>query len=576
MRNAGIQLRVSDLLYAFLKRWKIIISLAVVGFVFGLMLSGMSYVQESSSSFNISGSVIITTKAYGKYLGGSDGPNYYDFHLPSDMFDTIRYILRSDRVMENVLNTQHLVGYRTNALRNNLTVSQYNSTAIMTISLNWYDAEEGIAIWDALVDTTNQVLPDTMQLGYLERINYPTAAVTAASNFNKTMPAFLAIVGFGAGLAYAVIELLMRPTLTNLKDVENVFGLETLGIIPRDNEYFKHRLSVLVQQDKSASVISQNFSAIAYILQNRLGIKEDHHCFYVTSAIEQEGKTTIAAQLGIQLSDMEQRTLLIDFDIKNPSLGSVFLDKVDYSHSLNALYRGEVTIDEALTTLTGYLDLLPMVLEHNAINMDSVIVELIEKLKQRYKYIIIDAPPVGKVSETLSLNQVANTVLFVIGYDTSTIPEIQGSLEKLEKTGVRVLGCIVNAAQTSQSKGIGKEEFKKRSKKSSSKGKLNPFTPPEDSKDEKPIDGLLSNGKKRKKASRKKDSAAKKKNRGETIEEIRPNAVPSGPRNVMEDLLEDSVGKENGESTLWEAFKKMDAENQKKPAPADDSPVGPQ
>ncbi len=142
---------------------------------------------------------------------------------------------------------------------------------------------------------------------------------------------------------------------------------------------------------------------------------------------------------------MEHKTLLIDFDIRNPSLGALFMDKVDYTHSLNALYRGEATEEDAITPLTGYLDLLPAVLEHNAMSMDGTVTELIQRLREKYEYIILDSAPVGEASETLSLNRVANTVLFVIGYDSTPLPVIQSALEKLDKSGIRVLGCVVNA-----------------------------------------------------------------------------------------------------------------------------------
>ena len=72
----------------------------------------------------------------------------------------------------------------------------------------------------------------------------------------------------------------------------------------------------------------------------------------------------------------------------------------------------------------------------SSLNMDNL----------EYDYVIIDAPPVGVVADTLSLNQIVSTVLFVIKYDGPTHQEIQDSLEKLNKSGIHVLGCVVNAA----------------------------------------------------------------------------------------------------------------------------------
>ena len=62
MRNGGIQLRISDLLFAVQKRWKIIVALTFIGGVFGMLLSGMTYVQSSLATYDISGSMAINTR----------------------------------------------------------------------------------------------------------------------------------------------------------------------------------------------------------------------------------------------------------------------------------------------------------------------------------------------------------------------------------------------------------------------------------------------------------------------------------------------------------------------------------
>ena len=464
MGNGGIQLRISDLLFAVQKRWAIIVALTFIGGLFGVLLTGMSYVQSSLASYNISGTMAINTlRADGTYLYGDDAPSQNDFHLAEDMVDTVIYMLRSVRVLNEVINREELLGVDYTDIRSGMSVTSYNGTQILEMTINWSNDEEGKAIWNAIVDCANELMPETLQIGHLAVINQCTAILVGVGGMGKTVPIFLAMLGFVAGLGFAIMELLMHPTLINVKDVETVFGLETIGLIPRDEAHFKKKGSILVNDEATSSVVTQNYSAAAYILRNRLGTKEKHHCFYVTSATNREGRSTVAANLAIQLSDMEHHTLLVDFDTKNPSLGALFMNNVDYEHSLNALYRGEITEQEAITTLTGYLDILPSVLEYNSVSLDGMVIDLIKKLSERYEYVILDAPPVGKESDTLSLNQIANTVLYVVGYDNATIPAIQDALEKLDKSGIRVLGCVVNNVQGIRYRDLGsKDDARKR------------------------------------------------------------------------------------------------------------------
>lgn len=455
MESGGVQIRVRDMLFVLQKRWKMILSLTLVGLVFGVLLFAMTYVQDSIRSYEASGSFAISTQNHsdGVYINGSQVANNNDFHLAEDMVDAVSYVLRSNRVLEQVIQQQGLLGTTVDELRSNLSITQYQATQIVEMRFIWRTAEEAQSIWQAIIDIANQSIPAALQLGQLIVINAPEVRQSSIAGAGKLLPVLLTMMGFCCGVGIALMELILRPKLTNPRDAETMFGLETIGIIPQDGWFFRSRQgSLLTNSGPDRSNVLQNYSAAAYILRNRLGTKEQHHCFYVTSTTSGEGKSTVAANLAVQLSDMEHRTLLIDFDTRNPSLGSLFMDKVDYIHSLNALYHGDATEEDAITPLTGCLDLLPAVLEHNAMILDGAITEMIQRLTDRYEYIIMDSAPVGEVSETLSLNRVANTVLYVIKYDSTPLPAIQNALEKLDKSGIRVLGCVVNAVGNGGSK----------------------------------------------------------------------------------------------------------------------------
>lgn len=550
MRSSGIQLRVSDLLFAIQKRWRIILALTFVGLLFGLLLSGMTYIQATLQSYSISGSFAITTRdGEGRYLGGMQYPAQSDFTLPETMGDAVIYVMRSDASLSQVINDCELLGVNATDIRGALNIRQYNGTQILEMTLSWQSDEEGLAIWNEIIETANELLPDTLQFGQLAIINPPESRLNATGASGMSLWIFLAGLGFMAGLGFAVMELLMHPTLTNVKDAESMFGLETLGMIPRDNAYFRGLTSMLTESSAGTSEVVQNYSAVAYIIRNRLGVRDKHHCFYVTSAIKREGRSTVAAELAVQFSDMEHRTLLIDFDMRNPSLGTLFMNNVDYNHSLNALYRGDINESEAITHLTGYLDILPMVLEHNTVPIDNMIVDLVERLKQNYEYVIMDAPPVGTESDTLSLNQLANTVLFVLGYDQATIPEIQAALEKLDKSGMRVLGCVINGVQSNLFKGQNDKNKKKpsrgqRRKKTLAEEKFGDIKVGDQAED-KPVEGLLNvsanpapeesarDGKRRNKLFGKKT--------GEEAASDEPAAQPAAERrNVLDDLANEA------------------------------------
>ena len=367
------------------------------------------------------------------------------------------YVMKSERVLREAAESVRIVDPDPVAIARNLDIERYNETQIIEISLKWHDADTGIRLMNAILDTSREVLPKTLMVGSVSTIDEPQAEYIMGMGGLSHIWLITGVMGFIMGAGMAMLELIMRPTLLNLKDVENVFGLETMGIIPNDQEYFRDGRVILEKDGMTDSAVRQNFTSAAYILQNRLGLKDETCRFYVTSAEEGEGKSTVAANLAVQLSDMEKKVLLVDLNTRNPRLGSMFLHSVDYSRTLNALYKGETDPLEAVISLTGYLDLLPSVLERNAIPMDGQVVDFIRGLEKDYDYVIIDTPSVGQVSDVLSLNQIAQAVLFVIRYDDVALPMIQNAIDKLDKSGIRILGCVVNAAQKTGGKYFGGE-----------------------------------------------------------------------------------------------------------------------
>lgn len=441
-----IRIRGSDILFALKKHWKLIVVATVAGTLFGLMLTAMTYVQSSLVIYKINGSFSVSARnEMGYFTGNGTSATSADYTLSEDMVPAIRYVLNSRRVIGTVIEDEKLIGVKTSDISSNLSLVQYGETQIIDMSLIWRSPEEGVAIWNSIVNAGNRFIPKALQLGTLVVINEPMATQMGVSREGPNLAVLLSGLGLLAGMGIAIISLLLHPTLNNLKDVDTVLGMETIGIIPQSLNWSEQNGDIMSRTRNSEA--AENFRAAAYILRNRLGTKEKHHCFYVTSTTAKEGKSAVAANIAIQLAEMECRTLLIDFDARNPDIGNMFLPEIDYTATLNAIYRGEANEYDVITRVNGYLDLMLMLPEHNPIPLDGAIEELFKGYIDKYEYVVINASPVGVASETLSLNEVTNNAVFVVGYDSAIISDIQAALQKMDKSGARIIGCIVNGVQ---------------------------------------------------------------------------------------------------------------------------------
>ena len=444
------EIRISDLLLTIAKRWKLIVVMALVGCGLGLILNSISFVQGEYTSFEITTSIAVIPQTSTDVLAsGADRITPDDYNLGEDMANAVIYVLYSDRVLEQAIQEARLISVEPKEVYDNLNITRIGETQILELTLWWMNQESGVELMNAILNVAREVLHETLRIGSVNTIDVPAAEFTPARNNYTKIWIITSLAGLGLGFAIVIGEFFMRPTLMDPKVVEDDLGTELLGVIPYDHAYFKRKTDLLTRESSVDSTVEQNFASAAYILCNRLGSgKKRSHCIYITSAEEREGKSTVAANLAIQMSDLEKKILLIDLNLENPSLGGMFLQNVDYSRTLNALYKGEATIQDAVVSLTGYLDLLPAVLERNAVNLDSALFDFIQKLSQNYEYVIIDTPALSQSSDMLRLNQVAEAVLFVIRYDAAPLPVIRDALDQLDKSGIRILGTVVSASKT--------------------------------------------------------------------------------------------------------------------------------
>lgn len=567
-----IKIRLSDIIFALQKHWKLILATSIAGTMFGLVLTAMSYVKSNLVTYNINGSFAVSTmNEQGYFTGNGTNATNVDYYLSENMVAAIRYVLNSRQVVENAIADEKLLGVEASDIQHSVSISQYGETQIVEMTLTWRSPEEGIDIWNAIISSGNRVIPKVLQLGTLVIINEPKASQVGISRAGPKLAVMLSGLGFMAGVGFAVVSMLLHPTLNNLKDVDAVLGLETLGMVPQSLTWSEQNGKIL---ERHNSEVIESFSAATYILRNRLGSREKHRCFYITSTTAKEGKSAVAANIAIQLSGMECHTLLIDFDTRNPDIGAMFLPDVDYAASLNALYRGEANEYDVITHINGYLDLMLMIPEHNPIPLDGTIEDLFAGLVSKYDYMVINASPVGVVSETLSLNQITNNVLFVVGFDAAPMSEIQAALQKMDKSGARVIGCIVNGvkAKMQNSNGIQLPFMKSSERKPRQEMRADVHS---DGDDANLVDDILNMTEKQpespqekqpetKKSSPLKQIFGKKKREQKTdapAVNVMETADPPVSRNIMEDLILDEPGKsEVSDSDTMSELLKLESE----------------
>lgn len=447
-RTGGQELRIKEVLYVLLKRRNWLVLCGIVGLVFGLSFSVLSYVQSQAiKQYTIKTSIALTSQSQsGLFSKQSRDPDSVDFHLAEDMVDAAVYILKSDTMLNQIIEEVNLLGVAPRDIYNSMSMEQYRETQIVLVNLYWENASEGVKILEAMNELAPTLLLHTLQLGSVTVINNPTARFVIGGNLNLVRNIALGIVvGVMMGAALAVLDLILRPTLLTVSDVEKRLRIPALGTIAEHTGETSVLTELLRREDGAASrsVLADSFLALAYTLKRRLG-EQEHPCVLLTSADRGEGKTVITACLAAALSKIGVRVLAADFDFRNPMLAGLFFRQLDPVHSINALYQGRTVPADAVVPVNGTLDILPALLEQNPLQLNGAAMDLIRLLREEYDVILLDTPPVGQIADTMGLNELTNQALFVIQYDAVTQVELKAALSRLQSVEIGVTGGVVN------------------------------------------------------------------------------------------------------------------------------------
>jgi succinoglycan biosynthesis transport protein ExoP len=180
----------------------------------------------------------------------------------------------------------------------------------------------------------------------------------------------------------------------------------------------------------------------------------NRHCVVITSACGGEGKTTLAAQLAERCVNAGLMTLLIDADLRNPTL-SRMLDAPDNPGLINIL-RGEVTAEDVVMVIgdAGGFHLLPAGnprMDPSRLLASERLGKLIAQARESFDMIIIDAPPVLPVPDALTIGHWTDGAVLAVRYETSRFPLVEQAYRRLTHVGVPVIGAVVNGVRSTRS-----------------------------------------------------------------------------------------------------------------------------
>ncbi|MGG7178122.1 CpsD/CapB family tyrosine-protein kinase [Clostridium paraputrificum] len=173
----------------------------------------------------------------------------------------------------------------------------------------------------------------------------------------------------------------------------------------------------------------------------------------ITSSEPGEGKSTTAGNVALSFAQAAKRTIMIDCDLRKPSLHRKF--KISNMIGLSDILIGKEKLEDVVHEYNEYLDILPSgKLPPNPSEMlgSKTMGRLIEALKDRYDIIILDTAPLQAVTDAQILSTKADGTILVVRAEKTKKESVLQAKGLLDKVGANVIGTVLNGVENSRKK----------------------------------------------------------------------------------------------------------------------------
>ncbi|MHA2787662.1 polysaccharide biosynthesis tyrosine autokinase [Corynebacterium sp. S7] len=264
---------------------------------------------------------------------------------------------------------------------------------------------------------------------------------------NYTLNLLLGLLGgLAAGVAVAVIRGVMDNRVHGVREVQEVTDSPVIGSIFNGLNAEENRLVV---QSLPNSVQAESYRTLRTNLQF-LNVDSKRRVFVVSSANENEGKSTTSLNLALSLAQAGERVAVVEGDLRKP----VFADYlgIEGGAGLTDVLIGKAEINDVLQRWgSDEFYVLPagrIPPNPSELLGSEWMAETVRALEESFDYVIIDAPPVLAVSDAAVLGKLAVGILMVVASGATTKRNLEVALETLGTSGNRVLGIVLTMLPT--------------------------------------------------------------------------------------------------------------------------------
>ena len=416
----------------------------------------------------------------------SETLNVNDITAAQKLVNTCQIIFQSNKMLDSVIYELDLP-YTKEELSKMISVTSVNSTEVMRITASNEDPQLSADIVNVLVELAREEFMRVIKSGSIEVVEY--GEVPENPSFPKPMIFCAAGVILGAAAAYIIFFLkeILSVTVTPRDDLSKIYSVpvfaEIMDFEAADGKGYGYGYGKTRSEKRNASpkrasskryllddntpfVIAEAYRAARTNLIFSLAASGGNIIGF-TSAEPGEGKSTTCANMAIAFADMGKRVLLIDCDMRKPTVQTAF--KLGGQNGLSSVLGGFCSLEEAINRdVRSSLDILasgPIPPNPTELLGSGVMAKLLENVSAKYDYVLLDTPPINVVTDSQLMNSIIGGHVFVVRENATSHPDIAEALEKVSLANGRKLGFIKSFCTGGMKSSYGKKKYGRYGKK---------------------------------------------------------------------------------------------------------------
>ncbi len=252
------------------------------------------------------------------------------------------------------------------------------------------------------------------------------------------------ILGLIVGIALSFLREFLIYTIQNAEEIEKITALPIYGVIPFNKDKM------------TKNIYTEAFRNIRTNLQFLPG-NENNKIIAITSSVSGEGKSTLTAALAEVLARGDKKVIMLDLDMRKASLHKIF--DIENNVGMSSYLTMQSTLDEVIKETSIYgLEMIttgPLPPNPSELILSTMFTNLLDTLKEKYDYIVIDTPPAGLVTDATIILNYADITLAVVRANYTRKEFVKNIDRMAQEHSKSRIGLILNATQIGSEYGYG-------------------------------------------------------------------------------------------------------------------------